>query len=326
MDPAQEHWVGDCLAAITSKLCEYLRSASISPNPTVEILEESDISNGPTCLGKKRLPRPPDAVSLPASTTKRQKRSLIGGNMASDDEGEESEDGEEDEEGEGETRTGENEGSVNVNNKALVAAQRIAKKIESGIKKIRKVPVEEIEVWDGDQTVHDLAGRVEAKLWSQASEATTYGKEIRWVLRCLSSCFGLVRRELVAIDDHLTSGQTKAAVKSIRTKDRWRSAVYMINAIINGLYEHWGERTYLIYHALARKTQPDPRVLKRLSDTLTGMNYSMGDCSRMPRIKQQEIVTLVIEELRNFKMPDDVEIQQPILYPAEIITQTLRLE
>ena len=131
------------------------------------------------------------------------------------------------------------------------------------------------------------------------------------MLRCASSCFGLVRRGLVGseFEDacYVSNGHTKTDAK---TKYRWRCAVYRINSIINDLYEHWGGRTSLIYHALASKDPPDPQVWKRLSDNLTVKGYYIGKCSQMSGLKQQKIAALAIKELRNFNMPDFAEIQQ----------------
>lgn len=278
----------DCVAVVASKLREYLESASRSEDQTISTVPESEITDGSARASLKRPQgQPPDDVVGLAGQNKRRKRSQTGGNAGSrggeatsggpeesEDENGESEDesqNDEDEDGENvesEEHDGEIEGEAESNlyesktdsDKALIAAQRLVKKIRSGIKNIgQKSSVEDIKSWlpGGQISQHDLSVHIEAVLWSQGSKATKGGREIRWMHRYLCSCFALARLTLITsaahtIDNtcHSTNGVSKAAPKSSRTKDRWRSAAHMTNSIVKGL-NTWGGKAELVYHALA---------------------------------------------------------------------------
>lgn len=55
-----------------------------------------------------------------------------------------------------------------------------------------------------------------------------------------------------------TVGEKESAKVSIRTRDRWRFAAYMVTSIIDGLSEHWEWKADLVSHTLAGTNPRNP--------------------------------------------------------------------
>jgi hypothetical protein len=133
------------------------------------------------------------------------------------------------------------------------AARRVVNKIRSGLKEMgQQTSAKGFESWSttGKESQHALCVRIEKTLWKQGSKALKGGREMRWMHRYLSSCFALTRMELVADDASMELVDGDAPVFN-RTEERWRSSAHMMNMIVEGLRNSWGQKAELVYHALA---------------------------------------------------------------------------
>ncbi|OBT72980.1 hypothetical protein VF21_07889 [Pseudogymnoascus sp. 05NY08] len=357
--------IGDCEAAIASKLCQY--KGSTAQTQIIDVIEVSDIEDGSTHSRRKRRRGPSsNQIEDAAYASIRQKYIRCSSNFddgsgeagitgdhdtgdedigdedtGDDDTGDEDtgdkdtgdkDTGDDDtgntgDEGTGDDDTGnigddytgdddgrvDDEGNEDVgdadgesDDTGVDDARKIANKIRIGIEKISKtLPVDAVDIQlpVGQESPEGLAIYYETRLWAAASKTSKTAKEKIWMFRFLASCFALVRKKI-------GSGErrSKSGVGSIRTADRWISVAGMLNLIVNELSSYWGWKADLVYHALAAK------------------NYSLGNCGRFSKAKQEKIISYVVKELHDYQFPPSVETYPIMFHPALLISKSLHLK
>ncbi|KFZ02083.1 hypothetical protein V500_00451 [Pseudogymnoascus sp. VKM F-4518 (FW-2643)] len=362
--------IGDCEAAVASKLCQY--KGSTAETQIIDVIEVSDIEDGSTHSRRKRRRGPSsNQMEDAAYASIRQKYIRCSSNFddgsgeagitgdddtRNDDTGDDNtgEDdtgddntgdddtgdddtgdddtgdddtgntgdegtGDDDTGNTGDDYTGDDDGRVDDEGNEDVGdsdgesddtgvddARKIANKIRIGIEKISKaLPANAVDIQlpIGQKSPEGLATYYETRLWAAASKTSKTAKEKIWMFRFLASCFALVRKKI-------GSGErrSKSGVGSIRTADRWISVAGMVNLIVNELSSYWGWKADLVYHALAAK------------------NYSLGNCGRFSKTKQEKIINYVVEELRDYQIPPFVEPYPIMFHPAVLISKSLYLK
>lgn len=110
-------------------------------------------------------------------------------------------------------------------------------------------------------------------LWDPPSSALLgHGEEMLWKYKFIASCLQTLRDDMGAYR---------------KPKNwRWNRAVRMINLIVDGLFQAWGPKAFLVYEALAAK------------------KYYLTEMSSFSEKRQQEILSSIIKTLSNGRPPD----------------------
>jgi hypothetical protein len=134
----------------------------------------------------------------------------------------------------------------------------LAKKILDGLENQKRSPTvntqfiegfsNEAPSIEGSSIEQDPSKYFESQLWLQSYKFIDTAKTTAWKYRFLASCFRLVRAGKAEQEVEFIGSRSKAMVMQ-----RWSYAAGIINMIVNGLAEAWGEKADLVYEALAGK-------------------------------------------------------------------------
>jgi hypothetical protein len=102
----------------------------------------------------------------------------------------------------------------------------------------------------GESTVVDQFSYWEALLREKASEITKDAHGIGWKYRFIAACVRKIRDSMPAV--HLdTSAVCDNSNPTRFTLRRWEISAWIVNSIVDGLWEAWGSQAALVYDALA---------------------------------------------------------------------------
>ncbi|KAM3064717.1 hypothetical protein ACMFMG_010637 [Clarireedia jacksonii] len=189
----------------------------------------------------------------------------------------------------------------------------LAKKILDGLKNRKRAHtvntqfIEESSIEgsriEGSSIEQDPSKYYESQLWLQSSKLIDTAKTTAWKYRFLASCFRLVRTGQAVSNEQ----EVEFIGTSSLQIHRWMSAAGIINMIVNGLAEAWGEKADLVYEALAVK------------------NYLLSTCSKWSEERRNKVVALVVEILSQADVPA-TDFQCSRFHPAFCISVALNRE
>ncbi|KAF7894673.1 uncharacterized protein EAF01_010123 [Botrytis porri] len=181
-------------------------------------------------------------------------------------------------------------------------SKNIVKKIRHGLKSQkgdRGVNTRFIEDFSIEQ-YKDPFEYFESQLWLQSSKFIDTANKTAWKYRFLACCIHLCRAGQVVSSER----KVPFVGTNLLTVHRWRCAANIINMIVNGLTEAWGEKADLVYEALAEK------------------NCILTECSKLSERKRHEVVGIVVKILSQEEVPA-TDFQCPRFHPAFCISTVL---
>ncbi|TEY30289.1 hypothetical protein BOTCAL_0885g00030 [Botryotinia calthae] len=160
----------------------------------------------------------------------------------------------------------------------------------------------------------------ESQLWLQSSKFIATANKTAWKYRFLACCTHLCRAGQVVSREQ----KVPFVGTNILAVHRWRCVANIINMIVNGLTEAWGEKADLVYEALAGKNFNTIEGTD-LSDLSTEKNCILTECSKLSERKRHEVVGIVVELLSREEVPA-TGFQCPRFHPAFCISTVLNKE
>jgi hypothetical protein len=160
---------------------------------------------------------------------------------------------------------------------------------------------------DGD-TPGSRSLRLEHLLWQQSKTVLRSAKKIAWKSSFLAACLRRIR-------DPTDSTEHKSTY-------RWRTAVWMINSIVDELWPSWGPKAALIYEALAGMFSY--LLFDTVFDMLPVKNYNLSRIVQLSKSTRSNIITRITNSLRD-SIPD-IALEVDVFHPAAFISTALAME